>query len=259
MSIKDDSLSPETVPRRIVPALELLLESHTYAVGSGSDIWSFAVEIQDLKSAGVLDSDLHWLRSMGYVHAAEEITHPASSQRTFQHDPVRLNLERACFVPTEKGLQLALAASLEHHNSHPRPTYDRDRRELRLEETVVKRFRRPSTNQERVLRVFEEEGWPRRIDDPIPPVYELNPKQRLRDTIKALNRNQTNKLLHFSGDGSGEGIRWTLSAIMSSAAKQRAHTAGPGAHVSLSTWREVGRSEQKKDGCDSGLSHQKDG
>lgn len=59
---------------------------------------------------------------------------------------------------------------------------------------------------------FEEEGWPPRIDDPLPPLAQLDPRRRLHDTIKALNRKQKRALLRFMGDGSGEGIRWEFIA-----------------------------------------------
>ena len=57
---------------------------------------------------------------------------------------------------------------------------------------------------------FEEESWPPRIDDPLPPHPDLMPKRRLHDTIKSLNRNQKNHVIRFMGDGTGEGIRWGL-------------------------------------------------
>ena len=57
---------------------------------------------------------------------------------------------------------------------------------------------------------FEEEGWPAKIDDPLAPQSQQDPKRRLHDTIKCLNRNQKNELLHFRGDGTGEGILWEL-------------------------------------------------
>jgi hypothetical protein len=55
---------------------------------------------------------------------------------------------------------------------------------------------------------FEEEGWPPRIDDPLPPSPEIDAKSRLRYTIKSLNKRQKKQLIHFMGDGSGEGIMW---------------------------------------------------
>jgi hypothetical protein len=77
-------------------------------------------------------------------------------------------------------------------------------------ELVVKRFKAPAANQETILAAFEEEEWPPRIDDPLPPSPDLEPKRRLHDTINSLNRNQKKQLLRFFGDGSGMGIRWEL-------------------------------------------------
>jgi hypothetical protein len=77
---------------------------------------------------------------------------------------------------------------------------------------IVKEFKLPSPNQETVLMAFEEEGWPPRIDDPLSPLPQLDPRRRLHDTIKALNRKQKQDLIRFMGDGSGEGIRWELTA-----------------------------------------------
>jgi hypothetical protein len=55
---------------------------------------------------------------------------------------------------------------------------------------------------------FEEEDWPVRIDDPLPPSPDIDPKTRLSSTIKSLNKNLKNRLVHFMGDGTGEGVMW---------------------------------------------------
>jgi hypothetical protein len=88
------------------------------------------------------------------------------------------------------------------------PRWDAECRELRWGAALVKRFREPALNQELILAVFEEEGWPARIDDPLPNDPGCDPKQRLHDTIKRLNRHQANRLLRFRGDGSGSGVLW---------------------------------------------------
>ncbi len=62
------------------------------------------------------------------------------------------------------------------------------------------------------MSAFQEDGWPARIDDPLPPTPETDPKRRLSDAIKCLNRKQLNPLLRFSGDGTGEGVLWDLIA-----------------------------------------------
>lgn len=91
-----------------------------------------------------------------------------------------------------------------------KPHWDPELRKLYLGNHLVKRFKWPAMNQEAVLCAFQEEGWPERIDDPLPPQPEQDPKRRLADTIKCLNRKQATRLLHFRGDGTGEGVIWEL-------------------------------------------------
>jgi hypothetical protein len=91
------------------------------------------------------------------------------------------------------------------------PRWDSLRRELKVDGQIVKRFRLPAANQESVLAAFEEEGWPPRIYDPLPPRDAQCPKRRLHETIKALNRSRLARIIRFCGDGTGEGILWELS------------------------------------------------
>jgi hypothetical protein len=92
----------------------------------------------------------------------------------------------------------------------PLPHWDAQGRELRIGGRLVKRFKWPAANQETVLAAFEEEGWRRRIDDPLPPVADILPSARLSDAIKRLNGHQKNALIRFRGDGTGEGVTWEL-------------------------------------------------
>jgi hypothetical protein len=89
-----------------------------------------------------------------------------------------------------------------------KPTWDPDRQQLRWGSLVVKQFKLPSPNQELILRVFEEENWPARIDDPLPPRPDIEPKRRLNCAITNLNRNQKSYRIRFMGDGSGQGVCW---------------------------------------------------
>ena len=73
---------------------------------------------------------------------------------------------------------------------------------------MVKRFRVPAHNQEAVLAAFEEEGWPHRIDDPLPYCAGVKAKYRLHFTIGRLNQSVKQRLIRFFGDGTGEGICW---------------------------------------------------
>ena len=91
-----------------------------------------------------------------------------------------------------------------------KPVWDADLNRLSLGDCVVKEYRTPAPNQQLVLSAFQEEGWPPRIDDPLPPVADLDPKRRLHETIISLNRHQRNRVLRFSGDGHALGIRWEV-------------------------------------------------
>jgi hypothetical protein len=73
----------------------------------------------------------------------------------------------------------------------------------------VKRFRVPAANQGLILAAFEEEGWPRFIDDPLPRHGDEEPARRLQATIKSLNRHQASPLIRFRGNG-GEKVLWEV-------------------------------------------------
>jgi hypothetical protein len=90
----------------------------------------------------------------------------------------------------------------------PVPFWDAGARELRLDGLLVKRFRQCAPNQQTILAVFQEEGWPSFIDDPLPGGADQVPRERLRQTIHNLNRAHQNKLIHFSADGSGQRVLW---------------------------------------------------
>ena len=86
------------------------------------------------------------------------------------------------------------------------PVWDRAKRELRLGSKVIKQFKWPAENQEKVLDAFEDQGWPTRIADPLAEHPTICPKRRLHDTLKCLNRKQIDELIKFRGDGTGRGV-----------------------------------------------------
>jgi hypothetical protein len=73
-----------------------------------------------------------------------------------------------------------------------------------------------------VLAAFAEEGWPPRIDDPLPPCGEPTPKNRLRFTIRRLNAYQQQPLIRFFADGTGQGVRWERLAAAAAVKLRRA-------------------------------------
>ncbi len=216
------------VSARIAAALIQLADAQRCAVADGQNVWEFAIEIGIL---GLHPTDLRSLIHKGLVQHGWEITRAGAKNRSF-----RLNMgvtlsQRSCFVATAAGLSLASACSAaagadkgpsqaavaagSNGNGHPHvlagPHWDSGCREFYLDGVLVKKFRRPAPNQERILLAFQEDGWPSSIDDPLPP-NSANPdqdgKSRLHYTIRSLNRCQKNRLVHFEGNGSGQCVAW---------------------------------------------------
>jgi hypothetical protein len=217
---------------RIRPGMVELLTSLDCANSVQSDVWNFAVEISILREAGLGENEFRWLIFMNYVDHAQEVTRPNDDGRQFRQTGNLSFAKRTCFVLTEAGVLFArtllsqvpdtTSTSPMTANSDPKngdknnaadqivPTWDAQRRELRMRGRVIKRFRWSAKNQERILATFEEEGWLHRIDDPIPPQPQADQRQRLRDAVRALNKNQETLLIRFRGDGSGQGVVWDL-------------------------------------------------
>jgi hypothetical protein len=232
--------SGATVCKRVKRGLALLLTAHHYAVDLGRDCWDFATEIATLRDLGLTRNDFRWLLCKGLVEHAREVIAPGGKGRQFEPQGELTFSARSCFVLTEAGVHEAArlrrgreaakqaaarpcGKDVSRTPSPPvkddansatlTPRWNAARHELRLGANVIKAFRIPSPNQEMILTVFEEEGWPVRIDDPLPPHPEIIPKQRLHDTVKSLNRNQQNRLIRFLGDGTGQGVRWELASV----------------------------------------------
>lgn len=209
------------------PVLSALLRAVFYARDTASPVWDFAIPIHRLRQLGASETDLRWLVRKGYVEHGREITLESDDQRAFRPTGELNFSRRTCFVLTCSGIEFAYqfpaplrpatqliresaapTAPLDHAEPTQHPHWDSCSRRLRLSSRLVKRFKWPAVNQEAVLSAFQEEGWPERVDDPLPPHPDQDSKRRLADTIKCLNRNQTNRLIHFRGDGTGEGVLW---------------------------------------------------
>jgi len=258
--------APATLARRapesrahLREAFALLLEAYEYAAELGQDVWSFAVELPVLRAAKLSNSDIRWLSMMGYVKHALETTGIDDAERRFRRTGPILFVDKTCFVCSESGVAVArrmcgkpeapavaapearLGGASRREDRARAPVWDQQRRQIRVGESVVKEFKLPAPNQETILTAFEEEGWPPRIDDPLPPVPDVDPRRRLHDTIKALNRKQRNDLVRFMGDGNGQGIRWELRPTKLSARSSSAETSSDCSPVQHTDDPHVGR------------------
>jgi len=93
-------------------------------------------------------------------------------------------------------------------NGRTTPCYDPERRELRVGDRIVKRVTQASDGQEIILLAFQEENWPGIIDDPLPGKQGQDAKERLRTTVKNLNRRQQERLLCFHVRRQGTAVTW---------------------------------------------------
>jgi hypothetical protein len=205
--------------------LGLLRQAWEYAEHWQRDPWDFAVEIKRLREWGLTYSDLRWLLCQGLAQHATEYTRPADTGRSFHPGKSLAFTDKTCFVLTAMGLGAARQLAQDGWGSGQLradggrqpvvataapvvPQWDRERRELRWAHQLVKRYRLPAPNQETILAALQEEGWPPRMDDPLPRKLGQDPKARLHDTIKNLNRHHVHRLLVFARDGTGEGVQW---------------------------------------------------
>jgi hypothetical protein len=111
------------------------------------------------------------------------------------------------FLSEQQYRRLLRQLHLADRNRLDGPVWNADRLELMLRGQVVRRlrYRGRARNVVRILDTFQELEWPDRIDDPLPGGAD---SERLRDTIKSLNRGLIG--LRFRADGTGYGIVWEL-------------------------------------------------
>lgn len=213
---------------KLIPVLNDLLRAAQYADDTNSKIWDFAIPIQRLYEQGSNETDLRWFVRKGLVSHEREVTNEGEQGRHFRPTGDLTFTRQTCFVLTPHGIEVAITlierkfeneivgvqtrAGLRHgligKTICRLPRWNPEVRLLHFDGQLVKRFKWPAVNQEAILCAFQEEGWPDRIDDPLPPQRQQDSKRRLADTIKCLNRKQINSLIHFRGDGTGEGVIW---------------------------------------------------
>ncbi len=238
-----ESTSPP-MDEGLLAGLALLWRAYICAHATGADVWDFDLRTARLYLAGMTGGDLRWMVAEGFA----EHGHEAHGYGEAERPPLCVNGhsfdEHTSLILTPRGAALAervlgkaarwpqstlsalAAAGAETpalangrraafettRQAAPalNPRWNASRRELFLGGRIVKRFRVPARNQERILSVFEEEGWAEHIHDPLPATYDIDAPTRLHDAINRLNRCQINPLLRFRGDGRGTGVLWEL-------------------------------------------------
>jgi hypothetical protein len=108
-------------------------------------------------------------------------------------DMSRAAIDRARFAPKKVAWKIIKALP-----SDTKPEWDVELHELRFGGVIVKRFTGRAGPQRLILAVFQELGWPRKIDDPLPPgkLSQL-PAERLRDVVRRLNTDMVNSCIRF--------------------------------------------------------------
>jgi hypothetical protein len=183
------------------------------AVDLRFDPWEFAVRLPALLVTGLSETDIRWLVAHGLAEPARELVRPRSRRRTFRRMANLALTDDTCFVLTPAGAGLLKSSA--GHGIGFTPRWDGERRELWYGNQLVKVFRQPAGCQEIVLAAFQEDGWPPRIDDPLPPAADIDPRERLHDTVRRLNRAQRSRLLVFQRDGTRLGVTWAADVDVS--------------------------------------------
>lgn len=191
-----------------------LIEAAARAEALNLERTQFAITIADLHICGVTTDDLRFLKGRGWVVAHCGRRRGTSKKRSLLERPDAIG----AFVISDAGIRAACdiraalladdgSATTERANQ-PIPNWDDQAGNLFFRGALVKHLSRRAVLQRFVLNVEQECGWPRRLDDPLPPRQSTVPKCRLNNLIKKLNAHRINPLIRFEGDGTGEGICW---------------------------------------------------
>jgi hypothetical protein len=176
-----------------------------------------------LAATGFTEAHLNLLLEKGFANFATPDGERPSSSRD-QSAQVGLAADRYFFL-TESGESLVgriLRAfdAFEENGGLPsrrlddgrqvvlKPHWDRRRRELRVGNALLKRFRSSAPNQEVLLAAFEAAGWANGIDDPLPGSGNRRATVRLDDAIRRLNRTLEKPLIRFEREPTSGRVTW---------------------------------------------------
>jgi len=200
-------------------AFARLLGEFECAASLARTVWDFALGLPRLRQTGLSDACLRALIAAGHVEHRVEQT-PRARHRRFRAAASAHWHKRSRFVLTAGGaglarqlLQQGMLGLLEGVGpvgaaGNGTPYWDAAVRDLWYRHCLVKHFRREAPNQGHLLDAFQELGWPLRMDDPLPRHAGVDSRDRLRDTVKSLNRCQAPLVVHFEVEVTGLGVRW---------------------------------------------------
>lgn len=196
--------------------LSLLLDGYLYACELGRDRWEFAVEIELLHSSGLNNNDVRWLIGKGYADHILEPTSKGKGHCSPSRSSRLVLPENACIVLTDAGVTFAqetlvLPEPCVPHNgqgaSSDIPYWNAETHSLYWQGRLIKHFKHEAPYQEAILEAFEAAKWPQFIVVTLPKEDRVNPKERLRETIKNLNRS-CGKRIRFTQEGNGGRVGW---------------------------------------------------
>jgi hypothetical protein len=190
-------------------AMHLLAEAQRRAFTQGCPPWHRAIAWLKLRRAGLTAAGLLWLVSNGFVDHAE---YPRDGEAVPPDGSADLlTITRSTrLVLTGPGRKFLDGCTLQPEDELPPvvPYWNQSLRRLHFGPHLVKVFKQPAPVQDLVFRAFEEDGWAARIDSPLTPGPDQDPKEHLSDTVEHLNRARKQRFIQFGGDGCEEGIVW---------------------------------------------------
>ncbi|SRR5579884_146796 len=187
--------------------LTLLEGAYRSAVLLGRSPWDFAVTDAELHKLGVTHGHLEALIA---AHVLETRTdrEPLLLEGYACGAAPRFPQAATCFVLSRSGAELI--ARVPQRSGKLLPHWDAFQRVLWLGDQQVLRFRRAAENQEYVLRRLQEDQWEGSVEIAWPDLTSKQSAQRLRQTIKSLNRGQVPQRLCFRVEGGGKSVRWQV-------------------------------------------------
>lgn len=210
-----------TLPPDALRALAVFRETHAFAAQLAMPVWQLAESVASLHGQGIRDIALRLLCIAGLAECRLEKLTPSSSERTFR--PItNLDLpDSACMILTAAGLDSAAERELAPVPAHTdgfvqaalappapwAPVWDY-KETLSWGNQVIKQLRRDADCQRLVLAAFQEAKWPNRIDDPLLRDGLTAAKERMRQTVRHLNKRHRLAIIEFWMDEERRGICW---------------------------------------------------